>query len=230
VLAPLLLIVAAAPLQVRSADPVVLAAARAAAQAVELTLAAPDGGTAWLVDVQEQGGFAAVVVVDPARKGADGRAQVKVTPVKSQWRERALTAAFKQALPRALEDLEQRAKELKGQGARKVRFSLELNRLDGTARTFVKETTLPCLTHRLELVGKVTGALESQGFLEEDVEYVPSAEEPRDGLAYQVEQAQRALTGGPREACSTFGTPLQGFSTHVRADVLNRAVVVTFRR
>lgn len=229
-LAPLLLVFAAAPLQLRSADPVVLAAARDAALAVELSLAQPDGGTAWLADVQEQGGFAAVVVVDPARKGADGRAQVKVTAVKPQWRARALTAAFKQALPQALEDLEQRAKELKGQGSRKVRFSLELNRLDGPARTFVKETTLPCLTHRLELLGKVTAAVESQGFLEEDVEYAPAADEPRDALAFQVEQAQRALTGGPREACSIFGTPLQGYATRVRADALNRAVVVTFRR
>ena len=55
-------------------------------------------------------------------------------------------------------------------------------------------------------------------------------DEPRDALAYQVEQVKQALLGGPRAPCSVFGTPLQGYSTVVRADALNRAVVVTFRR
>lgn len=171
-----------------------------------------------------------VVAKDPARPKVFGQGEAKLQKVKPQFADRALVAALKQAIPKALEDLEARALEAKGQGVRRLRFALQLNGLESKARAHVKESLLPCLKQRLELVGPVTQAEELSGFWEEQVEYAPFPGEPRESLGWHAEQVRESIVGGPKASCTTFGTPLQGYSTNVTVDALNQGVLVTFRR
>lgn len=143
---------------------------------------------------------------------------------------RARTVAFRVAALGAFADLEGRINEALGQGVRRLRFSIRVNGLDQGARQQVTERTLACLKSRLDLVGPVTQAAESSGYLEEEVEYAPGKGEPRDPLEHHVAWVKDALLSGPRAACTVQGTPLGRYAVRVSGDALNRAVVIAFDR
>jgi hypothetical protein len=144
---------------------------------------------------------------------------------KPQWKQRALVSALKVAIGRALEDLAARIS-----GVRKVTLSAQLTGLDLKGREHVERSLLPCLKGLFDLVGPVTSPVVSAGYLDEPLEYLPEKDEPRVALDWQVARVRAAMLAGPRSKCSVAFGPLQGWSTLVNADVLNGAVVVSFKR
>lgn len=187
----------------------------------------PGGDVAFTAAFSVAGDQATVKVVSlhrPAAVWGEGAAQVQDV-AKPEWKQRALRAALKVALPRALEDL-----QLRIAGVRKVTLSAQLNGLDAKARDHVERSLFPCLKQLFDLTGPVTAPAPNAGFLDEALEYVPEKNEPRQSLEWQVGRVRDAMLGGVRAKCGVGGTPLQGWATSVAADPLNRAVVVSFRR
>jgi hypothetical protein len=155
-----------------------------------------------------------------------GEASARVLAVsKPEWKQRALVAAIKTAVPRALEDL-----QVQIAGVRKLLLSVRVSGLDGKTRDHAEKALLPCLKSLYELTGPVSAPELKAGYLDEAIEYLPEKDEPRDSLAWQVGRVREAMLGGLRSRCSVGGGPLQGWATSVTADEINRAVVVSFKR
>lgn len=155
----------------------------------------------------------------------EAAATVQQDLAKPEWKQRALLAALKVALPKALVDLQSRIA-----GVKRVTLSAQLNGLDPKARDHVERSLFPCLKGLFDLSGPVTAPVAGPGFLDEAIEYVPEKNEPRQSLEFQVARVRDAMLGGVRAKCGIAGTPLQGWSTTVAADTVNGAVVVSFRR
>lgn len=158
-----------------------------------------------------------------------GEARAKVVKVpKREWEPRAYKSAIRTAMEKAAVDFRLRAREA-DLGRRSVTFSVRLNGLSSGAQGEAHHT-LDCFKSQLELAGPVTEAVEHDGYLDETVEYLPKADEPRDNLPYFAQRAKGWLTGGPKAPCTTLSGALDGLRTRVDVDELNRAVVVGFSK
>jgi hypothetical protein len=158
-----------------------------------------------------------------------GEAKAKLTRVpKKEWEPRAYKSAIRTAMEKAALDFRLRAHEA-DVGRRSITFSVLLNGLNERALADARHT-LDCFKSQLNLAGPVTEAAEHDGYLEETVEYLPKADEPRDNLAYFSQRAKEWLTGGPKAACTVMGGSLEGLHTRVDVDELSRQVVVGFSR
>ncbi len=187
----------------------------------------PGGDVAFGLTMASNGREVVVKVVSLHRKDTlYGEARAKVMAVsRPEWKERALVSAARVAIPRALEDL---AGQISG--VRKVTLSAQVSGLDLKAREHVERSLLPCLKSLFDLVGPVTSAEAAAGYLDESLEYLPAKDEPRASLDWQVSRMKSAMLGGVRSKCAVSGSPLQGWSTFVTSDVLNGAVVVSWKR
>ncbi|MFT3842861.1 MAG: hypothetical protein QM723_38085 [Myxococcaceae bacterium] len=157
-----------------------------------------------------------------------GEARVKVVKVKKEWEARAYKSAIRTAMEKAAVDFRLRAREA-DLGRRSVTFSVRINGLSSGAQGEAHHT-LDCFKSQLELAGPVTEAVEHDGYLDETVEYLPRADEPRDNLPYFAQRAKGWLTGGPKAPCTVQLSALDGFRTRVDVDEVNRAVVVGFSK
>ncbi len=159
--------------------------------------------------------------------GVYGEGRSKPTPVpRKEWEARALKVAVKSAMERAAIDFRARARE-QDLGRRSIGFSLRVAGLNDGARGEAKHA-LQCLKGQLDLAGPVTEASEHAGYLDESVEYVPKADEPRDNLPYFSQRVRDWLLSGPRAPCSLAGSSLARLTVRVDTDELNHAVVVSF--
>lgn len=189
------------------------------------------GDRAFSLEAAASGGSVRVRVASlhrPPWVWGEGTRQVVTTG--ARFKQRAAQAAWRVAAQAAFADLEVRIAEALGQGVRKVRLSLRVNGLEPAARQQAQEKTLPCLKGRLDLVGAATTAELRGGFLEEELEYAPAPDEPREPLEHHVAWVKAALLGGPRAACSLLGTPLGRHTVLVSSDAVNRGVVIAFER
>jgi hypothetical protein len=153
-----------------------------------------------------------------------GEARVKVAKVpKKEWEPRAYKSAIRTALEKAAVDFRLRAREA-DLGRRSVTFSMRLNGLSTGAQAGARHA-LECFKTQLELAGPATEPAEHDGYLEETIEYVPKADEPRDNLPYFAQRARDWLLGA--KAPCAGQEPLHA---RIDTDTLNRAVVVGFSR
>jgi hypothetical protein len=147
---------------------------------------------------------------------------VRVTPQKvpkPEQQARALQLAVNEGLRQAMADLSSQLLEAAGQGERKLKLSVQVTGVGPAARKDLAETFFPCLKRQLDALGAVTEPVEVAGYLEDEVLYAPSPNEPRDSLQWQTDRL--------RTACSTSAGSLK---LRFGADTLNHAVVVTIAR
>jgi hypothetical protein len=186
----------------------------------------PAGDLAFSLGFTRVGEQVVVKAVSLHRAASYGEGSAKVMAVKKpEWKQRALVSALKVAIPKALADLSARIA-----GVRKVTLSAQLTGLDAKTRDHVERSLFPCIKGLFDQVGPLTTAEVTAGYLDESLEYLPEKDEPRVSLDWQVARVRSAILGGTRSKCSVAGSPLQGWSTFVTADVLNGAVVVSFKR
>jgi hypothetical protein len=146
----------------------------------------------------------------------------RVTPQKvpkPEQQARALQLAVNEGLRQAMADLSSQLAEAAGQGERKLKLSVQVTGVGPSARKDLAETFFPCLKKQLDALGAVTEPSEVAGYLEDEVHYAPSPDEPRDSLQWQVDRL--------RAACSTAAGSIK---LRFGADTLNHAVVVTIAR
>lgn len=154
-----------------------------------------------------------------------GEAKVKVVKVpKKEWEPRAYKSAIRTAMEKAAVDFRLRAREA-DLGRRSVTFSVRLNGLSTGAQGEAQKA-LECFKSQLDLAGPVTEPVEHDGYLDETVEYLPKADEPRDNLTWFAQRTRDWLSVGPKAPC----TAPAGMHARVDIDALNRAVVVGFSR
>lgn len=191
----------------------------------------PGGDKAFVLEVLDGEKEVRVRVSSLHRPGsAYGEATQPVAATSAKFRTRARTVAFRAATEKAFEDLVGRINESLGQGVRRLKLAIRLNGLERSAREQVTDKTLACLKSRLDLFGPTTSPTERAGYLEEELEYVPAKDEPREPLNHHVAWVKSALLGGPKAPCTLIGTPLAKHTVLVMADELNRGVVVAFER
>jgi hypothetical protein len=231
---------AACSFSVESKDKALLSSLKSAVAALELKESAPPAEP-----LKKEGGDVSFAL--SARVSDDGVTlfahsrhrpvalfgKVKVEPARTpeKFRLQALEVALRGAIEKAMADLGGQLDESFGHGKRTLRFSVRVNGLEAKVKTHVAEQFLPCLKQQFELTGPVTAATESGGYLEEKIEYVPSKDEPRESLKWQVSRLKDATLSGPKAACTVLGTPIgPPFAVRFAEDALNRGVVVTFHR
>ncbi len=247
----LLLTIAVAPLgpcvdrtactfAVESKDKALLASLKSAVAALELKEASPavdalkkEGGDVSFALSVRAGDDGIVLFAHSRHRAASlfGKVQVKPVRTPEKFRTRALEVALQGAIEKAMADLGGQLDESWGHGKRTLRFSVRVNGLEAKVKTYVAEQFLPCLKQQFELTGPVTAATELGGYLEEKIEYVPSKDEPRESLKWQVSRLKDATLSGPKAACTVLGTPIgPPFAVRFTEDALNRGVVVSFYR
>lgn len=151
-----------------------------------------------------------------------GRARVKAQPLpRPQQKARAVELALRGGIERAMEDLAAQLAEAAGQGRRALKLSVLVNGLDSASRRYLAETFVPCLKGQFDALGAVTEPREQAGYLEDEIEYVPAADEPRDSLQWQADRL-RAASVGQAPRCPAPAKLAPRFT----ADVLNRGVRV----
>lgn len=158
-----------------------------------------------------------------------GEATQRVAATGEKFKGRARTVAWRVATQRAFEDLVGRINEALGQGVRKLKLAFRVNALEPAARA-ESEKALACLKSRLDLLGATTAPVLRGGFLEEELEYAPAKDEPREPLEHHVAWVKSALLGGPKAPCTLVGTVLARYTVLVSADPLNKGVIVAFQR
>jgi hypothetical protein len=163
----------------------------------------------------------------PAAYGEGTQAIAATGP---RFKARARTTAWRIATQAAFADLVGRINEALGQGARRIKLSIRVNGLEPAVREQAGEKTLACLKSRLDLLGASTAPALRAGYLEEELEYVPAKDEPREPLQHHVAWVKSALLGGPKAPCTIVGTVLSKYTVLVSADALNQGVIVAFER
>jgi hypothetical protein len=140
------------------------------------------------------------------------RVPVQDLPKPDQHR-RAIQIALREGIARAMADL---SEVLAGQ--RKLHLSLKVTGLSPSARQFASETFFPCLKQHFDALGAVTEPHEVAGFLEDEIQYAPAKDEPRDPLEWQAQRLKNVCPAPP------------GLHATASADSVNRGVVLSFTR
>lgn len=139
-------------------------------------------------------------------------------------RARAVEVALRGGISRAMDDLAAQLAEAAGQGRRVLKLSVRVSGLGSGPRQYVGETFIPCLKGQFDLLGPVTEPHEVAGYLEDELEYAPEKEEPRDSLEWQANRL-RAAAVGAKAQCPPPAKHVARFS----ADTVNRGVLIELR-
>jgi hypothetical protein len=184
------------------------------------------GDTAFSIEVEQEGEHYVVRALSLHRPPSIfGRVQVSPQALPNpRQRARAIELALRSGIERAMEDLAAQLAEAAGQGRRTVKLSLKVNGLDGPTRQYLTESFLPCLKGTFDALGPVTEPHEIAGYLEDEIEYAPARDEPRDSLQWQVDRL-KGLTLSLKAQCPA---PAK-VSPRFVADPINHGVLIEFR-
>ncbi|MBL8958150.1 MAG: hypothetical protein JNK82_45680 [Myxococcaceae bacterium] len=184
------------------------------------------GDKAFAIEI-EPDGEAFVVRALSLHRAPSVFGRVKVTPQalpNPKHQAKAVEIALRGGIARAMEDLSAQLAEAVGQGRRVLKLSVRVSGLSAPARQFVAETFLPCLKSQFDLLGPVTEPREVAGYLEDEVEYAPLKDEPRDSLDWQAKRL-RDTSVGQKAQCPLPAKVLATFNP----DTVNRGVIVELK-
>ena len=184
------------------------------------------GDVAFAIEVEPEGEQLIVRALSLHRPpSVYGLVKVKPQPLTNpKWRARAVQLALRGGIERAMVDLASQLAEGAGQGRRTLKLSVKVNGLDTETRRWVTETYLPCLKSGFDLLGAVSEPREVAGYLEDELEYAPEKDEPRDPLEWHATRL-RAATLGQKAACPPPAKRVPVF----KPDTVNRGVIIEVR-
>jgi hypothetical protein len=184
------------------------------------------GDVAFTIEVEPKGDELVVRALSQHRPpSVYGLARVKPQKLGSpKFKARAVEIALRGGIEEAMTDLAAQLAEGAGQGRRTLKLSLRVNGLDGPTRQYLVETYVPCLKGQFDLLGAVTEPREVAGYLEDELEYAPANDEPREPLEWQVSRLREATVGRSAQ-CRLPPKRVPVF----KADTVNRGVLIELR-